>query len=453
MEVEFSGGQMNNLSILKQLPIINNCFPLPIFDFMKFKEKKEVYFWLVFFALNFLLFIPSYLANIDRSNFFPIDSFWRTSPILVVKDLLYNRSNLDVFRWSIEFSVLLFMFCFFWRNKNKSVSQKSIFLAFIFPFYLLLLFYQVYHQAFYSLYQTLPFFYNDYVLLKVAWDIFWNDLNWTSIGLMLLLFLIVLLIYFALRFLVYFINGHSFSRISKGLMLLMILESGVVLFRWGYQAWPEHVLQFQVAPIVKNIQESKEAYLQMQMMDIPHLVQHKPYEDLALKQWPNFFFIFIESYGRILYDEESLKEDYVAYLPKLNAALKQNSWHSTSILSTAPVAGGASWISYSTFLDGFDFKNRGTYWALLQDSLFGEYQHLPRLLQSKGYRNYRLSAIGGSEDMEIPWETYTRFYAVDEWILNEQFDYKGLLYGWGPSPPDQFSLNFANQHIRKKATR
>ena len=52
--------------------------------------------------------------------------------------------------------------------------------------------------------------------------------------------------------------------------------------------------------------------------------------------------------------------------------------------------------------------------------------------------------------MAIPWETYTRFYAVDEWITYADFDYQGALYGWGPSPPDQFSLHFAHHHIRQQ---
>jgi len=414
---------------------------------MEQNRKREIYFWLILGSLNFLLFLPAYIADMDRSSFFPWQSFWQNSILQIGKDLFYNRPNLDVFRWSIEFSLLLFLSSFLLPEKLR---KAKVLLSFFFPFYLLLLFYQIYHQSFYAIYQTPPFFYNDWGLLKVGWKIFLHDFNGRFAVLLLLAILGLILIYFALRFLVRFLSKSVFSIVSKSVMLFFLLESLVLLFRWGYQAWPEHFLQFHIAPIIKNIKESKEAHAQMKAMDIPRLVAHQPYKELELKQWPNFFFIFIESYGRVLYDKESLRKDYLDYLPGLNQSLEEKGWHSRSILSTAPVSGGASWVSYSTFLNGFDFQNRGTYWALLNDTLFNRYQHFPRLLQTKGYRNYRLSAIGGSADMEIPWETYTQFYAVDEWILNEDFDYKGLLYGWGPSPPDQFSLNFANQLIREK---
>ena len=418
-----------------------------IFDPMEKNRKREIYFWLVFGSLNFLLFVPAYIADMDRSSFLPWESFWQNSFVQIGKDIVYNRSNLDVFRWSIEFSLLLFLASFLLPAR---INKKKLVLAFFFSFYLLLLIYQIYHQSFYAIYQTPPFFYNDWGLLKVGWKIFLNDFNWRFAALMILALIGFTLIFFALKFLIDCLSKSIFSYWSKGIMLFFFLESLVLLFRWGYQAWPEHVLQFHVAPIIKNIKESQDAHAQMKAMDIPGLVQHQPYKNIELKQWPNFFFIFIESYGRVLYDDENLRKDYMDYLPGLTNSLEKDGWFSRSILSTAPVSGGASWVSYSTFLNGFDFQNRGTYWALLNDTLFNQYQHFPRLLQTKGYRNYRLSAIGGSEDMEIPWDTYTRFYAVDEWILNEDFDYKGLLYGWGPSPPDQFSLNFANQHIREK---
>ncbi len=52
--------------------------------------------------------------------------------------------------------------------------------------------------------------------------------------------------------------------------------------------------------------------------------------------------------------------------------------------------------------------------------------------------------------MKIPWDTYSRFYSVDEWILYKDLKYSGKLYGFGPSPPDQYSLHFAADYIRQQ---
>lgn len=411
---------------------------------MKQKWKKELLFWGGFLLLNFLLFVPAYVANLNRSSFFPIqDLLANGSPILMAKALLYNRPNQDIFRWSIEFSLLLFVF-FGWK-KGKRIYGVGLFVL-----YWILLVYQIYHQAFYTLYQTPPFFYNDWGLLKVGWNIVLYDFKFLHLMALVGVLGLAWLTYRLLSALLQTIQSHAFSRLSLGIILFLCLESLLLLFRWGYRAWPEHVPQFLTASIVKNIQESLQAQRQMQEMDIPALAAHRPYDSLQLVRKPNLFFLFVESYGRLVYDDPKIAALHQAAVLRLENRLREGAWHSRSILSTAPVSGGASWVSYSTFLDGFDFRNRGTYWALLQDDDFAQYQHLPRLLQSKGYRNYRLSSIGGSEDMEIPWDTYTRFYAVDEWIRFEEFAYRGLLYGWGPSPPDQFSLHFANERLRRQ---
>lgn len=411
---------------------------------MEQKLKIELRFWGSFLLLNFLLFVPAYVANIDRSSFFPWEVFANWSPLLMAKALFYNRSNLDIFRWSIEFSMLLFSFLI-WRKKGQ-----RFFIFGLLVLYWLLLSYQIYHQAFYALYQSPPFFYNDWGLLRVGWKIVLHDFKFQHLLALLALAGLAWLSYRLIRYLLQTIATHSFSRISLSIIFFLVAESLLILFRWGYRAWPEHVPQFHIAPIVKNIKESQEAQREMEQMNIPALSAYRPYDSLHLVSKPNLFFLFIESYGRVVYDDPQIREPYRETILKLENRLQDSAWHSRSIYSTAPVSGGASWVSYSTFLDGFDFKNRGTYWALLQDEDFANYQHLPRLLQSKGYRNYRLSSIGGSGDMEIPWDTYTRFYAVDEWIRYEAFNYKGLLYGWGPSPPDQFSLHFANEQIRRQ---
>ncbi|MDX1407589.1 MAG: hypothetical protein R3330_05630, partial [Saprospiraceae bacterium] len=66
----------------------------------------------------------------------------------------------------------------------------------------------------------------------------------------------------------------------------------------------------------------------------------------------------------------------------------------------------------------------------------------------QGYVTFRLSSLGGYQKMEIPYEEYSRMYGIDHWILHADLDYAGREYGFGPSPPDQYALNFALDSIR-----
>jgi len=40
------------------------------------------------------------------------------------------------------------------------------------------------------------------------------------------------------------------------------------------------------------------------------------------------------------------------------------------------------------------------------------------------------------------------FYGPDRWITFDDLAYQGPLYGWGPSPPDQFSLNRSRELLQ-----
>jgi len=131
-------------------------------------------------------------------------------------------------------------------------------------------------------------------------------------------------------------------------------------------------------------------------------------------------------------------------------SLKKNQWAVATALSTPPIVGGASWLSYSSLLYGFRIDNQGTYLALSNNAEIDNYHSFFRYLQLQGFKNFQLNALGGFENMKIPWDSYSRYYGVDEWILYKDLNYNGKLYGFGPSPPDQYSLNFAAERIKQQ---
>ena len=50
---------------------------------------------------------------------------------------------------------------------------------------------------------------------------------------------------------------------------------------------------------------------------------------------------------------------------------------------------------------------------------------------------------------EIEWQRYKKFYGVDEWLQFDDMAYEGPLYGWGPSPPDQYAIHFAHEYMKQ----
>ncbi|MCB0152459.1 MAG: hypothetical protein KDE01_32985, partial [Caldilineaceae bacterium] len=51
---------------------------------------------------------------------------------------------------------------------------------------------------------------------------------------------------------------------------------------------------------------------------------------------------------------------------------------------------------------------------------------------------------------DIAWARYTRMLGVDELIRNEDMQYIGPRYGWGPAPPDQWVLHWADEQVKTR---
>ncbi len=117
--------------------------------------------------------------------------------------------------------------------------------------------------------------------------------------------------------------------------------------------------------------------------------------------------------------------------------------------STSPVSGGQSWVSYTSVLFGYNIRNQGTFNSLLKNPAMDHYDNLFRVLSQNGYKTFRLNAIPQASNLEVPWEIYSRFYSIDKWINFSDLNYSGKLYGFGPSPPDQYSINFAGRYINQ----
>lgn len=410
---------------------------------MSGNEKK---FWLFFILLNTLLFLPAYLVNIDSTAFFPLRSFTQEPWYLNIKSI-FKRDNYDIFRLSIDLTILVVIF-YFLRKKINAKIYSSI----ISVYYLLLLLFLVYYHSMFKIYMVEPILFNDIFLLKLGYHNLGANSFW-----IVCIFLIVAFLYFLVYKL--FSKGLSllqnlvfgkFSKIIIGtfgfLLLFNIIKSGSTLNA-------NHVFQIAGAKIVDNLQRSAESAKNISELSVGKLNKlSESYTKHQLAHKPDVYLLFVESYGKIVYQEAAFRDLYFRFTEQCEKELRLNNWKIVSNLSNSPVSGGGSWISYSSVLFGFRFPNQGTYLYFLRNPEMIKYTNMIRYFQGNGYKSFWINPMPENINMKIPWQLYTDFYSVDEWITYDELNYKGRLYGFGPSPPDQFSFFRADEIINQNFT-
>lgn len=406
--------------------------------------SAEIQFWLYFFLINSFFFLPRYLLELQTSTFIPYKGLLE-GPVKERIRFLINRYNYDVFRVSFDFFILTSLF--FILRDYLSAQQ---YLWIIFPVFILLWAYQLYYHIFESIYQLEPTFHSDSLMLKTGFDLFFKSFGWINFSIALGIILFFGLIFFLLSKLLSLLVLADWGWLSMGFSLLFGLMGIYSLFTYKYKSYGKIVFPSQVQSLYRNIRQSLITKKNLDAYDFKALAAHRPYADLKLSKKPNIHFLVVESYGRLLYDHPELFADYQLNMKSFAAQLAEKQWHAASHLSTAPISGGSSWISFTTLLFGLCIKDQGSYLTMLHHPDMQQYPNIMRVMREQAYKTYRLVAIAGFKGMKIPWDAYKSFYAIDEWINFEDLNYQGKMYGFGPCPPDQYSLNFAHKYIKEQ---
>ena len=103
-------------------------------------------------------------------------------------------------------------------------------------------------------------------------------------------------------------------------------------------------------------------------------------------------------------------------------------------------------MSYTSALFGVLVEQQSEYDALKEKYSVLEYPNIGRYFSSQGYDyvwvvpiNRRMSKKREAIDQ--------RFYGADRWITFDTLNYKGPLFGWGPSAPDQFTFGVIQEFV------
>ena len=173
------------------------------------------------------------------------------------------------------------------------------------------------------------------------------------------------------------------------------------------------------------------------------------YSKYPLSETPDVYFIFIESYGSVLYQRQHFRSSYIQMAQALEEALANEGWSAVSTLSEAPTWGGGSWMSYTSTLFGVLVDQQSKYNALKVKYSVLEYPNIGRYFSSQGYDYVWVVPINRQlpETREV---IDDRFYGPDRWIRFDGLNYGGPLFGWGPSAPDQFTFGFIQDFVSRQ---
>jgi hypothetical protein len=403
-------------------------------------------FWSSFLLLNSLLFLPIYWffrADISFWPWFELEGMDEVLPTLFLQ-----RENLDVFRLNVEllFFVLLWLFI--------PVVRRRWFLLIIFFLYLGQFVYGVYEGFVRSYYLLDPVFYNDFFLFADGARYVVSSLHLSPLlyaGGLIFGVLLVGLLFGLHRLMFGSLRSAQLSRITKTAVVLIgvIALVPVIVFKEG-SGLPETAVTSFIAKIEQNFQLSRIAKVEADRFDSQELAPFYQFTEAELRHKPDIYIIFLESYGSVLYKRPDFRQPYELLLDSLTFRLDLNDWMAASTRSNAPTWGGGSWLSYTSATSGLRLDSHAQYLALFNRYVQEPYPHLFNYLRGQGYRSFRLSSNSDKLN-DIEWQRYKSFYGVDEWLRFDDMNYQGPLYGWGPSPPDQYAIHFAQAYMNQDA--
>jgi hypothetical protein len=287
-------------------------------------------------------------------------------------------------------------------------------------------------------------------MIRTAFSIFFHEYDLKNFFLTTAAGIFSALCFVLLYLLVWLAHGIEVGILSYAIAGLLVTGSIFSLAHYKYEKYSRLSFQSPLQSFLRNIKASHLAKKSLAFLDLETLKAHNFYRDIELEAHPNIYFIIVESYGRIMMDEPKLFSDYKLYMPQLEKSLVDSGWQISTNTTISPVTGGASWISYTSLLYGLKVKGQGVFLALMRNKRMHEYESMFRWLKNREYMTCRLSSLGGFEKMAIPYDDYSRMYGFDHWVTYRDLKYNGQHYGFGPSPPDQYSLHFCEEKIRNK---
>jgi hypothetical protein len=410
----------------------------------------DLIFWSVFSALTILLFLPLYLFDSETSTLLPGSALFSAGLKPAIDQLFIWRSNLDPLRISVEFTLLVTLWVLVRRVQRPTVRHL------ITGLYLLALCYYLYEAIMASIYHTDPVFYSHYFLARDGLPFLAQHVQtagWVYALAFAGLTVVVVMITVLVRVLLANAAQPALSMTTRIAMALLAILCITALVRYQFAtARPEMVPSSLGYKLKQNIEASLQLYADVTGFDGETVRSAYDYTGYSLQKRPDIYFLFIESYGSVLYKRLHFRMPYASLLAGMEDALSAAGWRTASALSESPTWGGGSWMAYTSLLFGLRIDNHPQYLSLLNKYQVEHYPDLGSYLQAQGYTYAWVTSLSNELD-ERTWNRYIRFLGVDDWLRYSDLDYHGQHYGWGPAPPDQYVLNYTNTKLQQESER
>ncbi len=319
--------------------------------------------------------------------------------------------------------------------------------------YVVALVYKTYAAALLGLYQMEANFFNDYSFVLGGMSFLLDALNlslWVYLAGGTAIIVLIGLIFWGAR--TTFVGVPTSALGSATPISLIVL--GLIAILVG-SLFPKKTADHQmplstvIAEVMENIRRSLESRENIKTFMTIDPTNTYNYAQYPLSVTPDVFFIFIESYGSVVYKRPHFTPPYLEMSEALEKILANDGWSAVSTISEAPTWGGGSWMSYTSVLFGVLVEQQSEYDALKEKYSVMEYPNIGRHFSSQGYDyawvvpiNRRLPEKREAIDQ--------RFYGADRWITFDTLNYEGPLFGWGPSAPDQFTFGFIQEFVSQQ---
>lgn len=409
-------------------------------------KRPNLFFWSAFVLLNVLLFLPMALLDPQSSKLLPSSTFqggWWA----VFNQLFIWRDNLDPWRLSTDLAVLIALWVWVPPLRRRWIGGLFGML------YLLNLVYALYEAIVSSIYLLEPSFYSQFFLAVDGLPFLFEHLHtgwWVYVGALVSLLASLAAVVWLTTILLRSGAAPGLLRVSRvAIALLAAVSLAVTAAYQTYTARPEMVFSSFGYKLHKNLAVSAQIQEDVQRFDGGSVQEIYNYSGSLLAKKPDIYFIFVESYGSVLYKRDHFRAPYVSLLETLETTLADAGWRVATALSESPTWGGGSWLAYTSTLFGMRIDNHPQYLDLRNKYQVERYPSLGATLHDQGYHYVWLSALAENIS-EVGWAKYTRMLAVDELIRNREMDYVGPRYGWGPAPPDQWVLHWAHSTLKAK---
>jgi hypothetical protein len=166
--------------------------------------------------------------------------------------------------------------------------------------------------------------------------------------------------------------------------------------------------------------------------------------DLTALDNKDVFIIFIESYGRAIWDAPSYREVMEPRFQEFENSLRDGGYSFASRFIASSAFGGGSWLAHSSLQSGIWIDNNVHWERLLQS----EVTPLPAYFNEAGYATVSVMPamdIGVEEWPEGDYFEFTRHL----WMQEMDYDHHG--YDWSPMPDQFVLLRFHEQFLTPDA--